>query len=367
MPPDLTQHMSDPVEPARSGRVAGKTGTDFPGTSNESGHSPDLVLAVSGLRVHFDTPAGVVKAVDDISFDLWRDDILAIVGESGSGKSVTALSIMKLVPSPPGRYVGGKAVMAGTDLMALGQWELESIRGSRIAMIFQNPRAALNPSFTIGTQLVETLRRHHRLTQAAAKHQAIGMLREVGFVDSERVAASYPHQLSGGMCQRIGIALSMACDPEILIADEPTTALDVVVQAKILMMLKRVHRERRLPIILITHDFGVVRALANRVIVMYAGRIQETGPVDGVLRHPQHPYTRALIQSVPDATARVERLYQVRGQPPDLLSLPRGCKFVDRCDYAMEICRKTEPVLLDAKNDATVRCHLVGMSGAGTA
>ena len=274
---------------------------------------------------------------------------------------------MKLVQSPPGRYVGGKAVMGGVDLMALGQSDLEQVRGSRIAMIFQNPRAALNPSFSIGTQVVETLCRHHRLTRSTARNEAIGMLREVGFVDPARVAASYPHQLSGGMCQRIGIALSMACDPEILIADEPTTALDVVVQAKILMMLKRVHRERRLPIILITHDFGVVRALANRVIVMYAGRIQEMGPVDGVLRHPQHPYTRALIQSVPDATARVERLYQVRGQPPDLLSLPRGCKFVERCDYAMETCRTTEPALLDSKNDAAVRCHLVAMSGAGMA
>lgn len=356
-------HTSKAMVSARGGSVAG-IGSEVSDTESDGRHTSNLVLSVTGLRVHFETPAGVIKAVDDICFDLWRDDILAIVGESGSGKSVTALSIMKLVQSPPGRYVGGKAVMSGIDLMALGQSDLESIRGSRIAMIFQNPRAALNPSFTIRTQLVETLRRHHKLAQTAAKHRAIGMLREIGFVDPERVAASYPHQLSGGMCQRIGIALSMACNPEILIADEPTTALDVVVQAKILMMLKRVHRERRLPIILITHDFGVVRALANRVIVMYAGRIQEAGPVDVVLRHPQHPYTRALIQSVPDPTARLERLYQVRGQPPDLLSLPRGCKFVNRCDFAMEVCRRTEPVLLDALYGAKVRCHLASTNGA---
>jgi peptide/nickel transport system ATP-binding protein len=312
------------------------------------------------LKVYFDTPAGVLKAVDDVSFDLRQDDILAIVGESGSGKSVTALSIMKLVPSPPGRYVGGKAMMGGTDLMTLDAAGLESVRGARIAMIFQNPRAALNPSFAIRTQLVETLRRHNRkLNPAEAEKIMLAMLREVGFADPARVAASYPHQLSGGMCQRIGIALGLACNPRILIADEPTTALDVVVQARILLMLKQIHRDRRLPIILITHDFGVVRALANRVIVMYAGRIQEAGPVDAVLRRPQHPYTKALIQSVPDPTRRVQRLYQVSGQPPDLLYLPSGCKFADRCDSVMDVCHATEPPLFAAPTGARVRCHLL--------
>jgi oligopeptide/dipeptide ABC transporter ATP-binding protein len=324
------------------------------------------LLSVSGLTVQFDTPAGIVRAVQDVSFDLWRNDILAIVGESGSGKSVTALAIMKLVPSPPGRYVGGKAVISGVDMMTLGPRELETVRGSRIGMIFQNPRAALNPSFTIATQLIETLRHHRKLSREQARREAIRMLREVGFADPERVATSYSHQLSGGMCQRIGIALSLACKPEILIADEPTTALDVVVQARMLLMLKQVHRHGGLPIIMITHDFGVVRALANRVIVMYAGRIQETGSVEAVLTQPQHPYTQALIQSVPDTDLRKERLYQVKGQPPDLLRLPRGCKFADRCEYTMDICRIREPDLVSAPNGAKVRCHLVSAAGSAS-
>ncbi|MDP9137632.1 MAG: ABC transporter ATP-binding protein [Pseudomonadota bacterium] len=322
------------------------------------------LLSVRNLRTHFATPAGTVKAVDDVSFDLGRDDILAIVGESGSGKSVTALSIMKLVPTPPGRYVSGRAIIDGIDLMTLRARDLVGVRGAKLAMIFQNPRAALNPSFTVRAQLVETLRRHDReSSKIQTEQRMLKMMRSVGFSDPERVAQSYPHHLSGGMCQRIGLALAFACDPAVLIADEPTTALDVVVQARILHLLGRVHRERRLPILIITHDFGVVRAIANRVIVMYAGKIQETGSVDQILTSPQHPYTRALIASVPDPERTAAGFYQIRGQPPDLLRLPRGCKFADRCDYVMPICRSVEAGMSPSPSGSSVRCHMFPQAG----
>jgi peptide/nickel transport system ATP-binding protein len=327
--------------------------------SSEKAAADTVVLRVRNLRTYFDTPAGQIKAVDDVSFDLNRRDILAIVGESGSGKSATVLSLMKLIPSPPGRYVSGTAQIDDVDVMTLGSRQLVGIRGAKLAMIFQNPRAALNPSFTIRTQLLETLRRHHRrLARAQAEQYILRMMRDVGFADPRRVLESYPHQLSGGMCQRIGLALAFACDPEILIADEPTTALDVVVQAKILHLLSRVHSERELPMIVITHDFGVVRAIASRVVVMYAGKIQEAGEVEQILNRPQHPYTRALIASVPDPERHTARFAQIRGQPPDLLRLPRGCTFADRCDHAMPVCREVEPELLLTAEGACVRCHL---------
>lgn len=319
----------------------------------------DTVLSVSNLRTYFYTPAGVVKAVDDVSFDLSRTDILAIVGESGSGKSVTGLSIMKLIPVPPGRYVAGTVALGGTDLMSLNEHEMQSFRGQRIAMIFQNPRAALNPSFTVRTQIIETLRRHNAsLSKSQATDRMIAMLRDAGFPDPERVAASYPHQLSGGMCQRVSFALSMACEPDILIADEPTTALDVLVQATILLLLKRAHKEQDLPIILITHDFGVVRAMATRVIVMYAGKVQEQGPAETVLTNPQHPYTKALIDSIPNPDEPKRRLYQIQGQSPDLSRLPKGCSFAERCSSAMAVCRSGGPQLLPTPNGSLVRCHL---------
>ena len=329
-------------------------------TRPETPTDPDPpVLAVRDVRTYFDTPAGQVKAVDGVSFDLGRTDILAIVGESGSGKSVTALSIMKLVSSPPGRYESGSAVMDGIDLMALGPRELAAVRGSKLAMIFQNPRASLNPSFTIRTQIIETIRRHDPgMNGAEADRYMNTLLRNVGFTDVERVGASYPHQLSGGMCQRIGLALAFACHPEVLIADEPTTALDVVVQARILHLLQRAHSERELPIMLITHDFGVVRALANRVIVMYAGKIQEIGDVHEVVDDPQHPYTRALVAAVPDPERMADRFLQICGQPPDLLNLPHGCKFADRCDHVMPVCHAIEPEMRPSPSGSRVRCHL---------
>lgn len=325
------------------------------------------MLSVRRLRTYFDTPSGPVRAVEDVSFDLHRHDVLAIVGESGSGKSVTGLSIMRLVPTPPGRHAGGEVVLHGRDLLALEERALERVRGRQMAMIFQNPRAALNPAYTVLTQMVETLRRHEAgLSQGAAKSRALAMMSELGFPEPRRTAESFPHQLSGGMCQRVGIALAMACRPELLIADEPTTALDVLVQATILLLLERAHREHALPIILITHDFGVVRAIANRVIVMYAGRVQETGAADAVLSRPQHPYTRALIDSVPNPDRPGRRLRQIGGQPPDPARPPAGCAFAPRCDVATAECWARIPTL-HPTDTGHVRCHLLapGAGGAG--
>tara|TARA_B100000676_G_C18085859_1_gene854982 strand:+ start:4192 stop:5205 length:1014 start_codon:yes stop_codon:yes gene_type:complete len=317
------------------------------------------LLSVQGLKTYFDTPAGVVKAVDDVSFDLASKEILAIVGESGSGKSVTAQSILKLVPRPPGRYAGGKILIDGVDLLSTSEPELEDIRGQRISMIFQNPRAALNPSFTVLTQLVETIRRHNRsISRTEAEDRVLEILSLVDFPDTKRVAASYPHQMSGGMCQRVGIALSIVCEPEILIADEPTTGLDVLVQATILLLLKREHARRHLPIILITHDLGVVRALATRIVVMYAGKVQEEGSADTILSNPQHPYTKALIDAVPNSDRSGQRLSQIKGQPPDLLQLPTGCSFSDRCEVAIAMCSTSMPDLHPSPSGSKVRCHL---------
>lgn len=321
----------------------------------------DSVLSVQNLRTYFHTPAGTVKAVDDVSFELFADDVLAIVGESGSGKSVTAQSVMKLVPLPPGEYAAGVIDLQGIDLLALNERAMEDVRGKRIAMIFQNARSALNPSFTIGFQMTETLKRHDPSLSRTQREERTGfLLCDVGFPDPERICASYPHQLSGGMCQRMGIAMCMACEPDILIADEPTTALDVVVQAIVLKMLKRLHEERNVPIIVITHDFGVVSSLANRVIVMYAGQIQEQGDVDQVLSASAHPYTRALIKSIPDPDKDTPRLYQIAGQPPDLMRLPPGCSFAERCEHVSTLCRTEKPALLEAPDGSLARCHLYG-------
>lgn len=320
---------------------------------------PVPLLQVDGLTTHFKTPAGVVKATDDVSFDLHDDEILAIVGESGSGKSVTALSLMKLVPEPPGEYVAGRIVVDGSSVLEATDGELEHIRGEKISMIFQNPRAALNPSLTILNQMCETIWRHdHAVSKKDATDHAYAGLRAVGVPAPADVARSYPHQISGGMCQRVGLALALACQPKVLIADEPTTQLDAHVQAKILLTLKRAHRDKRIPIILITHDFGVVKAMSTRIIVMYAGKIQEEGPAALVLSQPQHPYTKALIESVPRPDQDVARLYQIPGQPPNLANLPRGCSFQDRCPAVMSRCREESPSFLQTPVGSRARCHL---------
>jgi oligopeptide/dipeptide ABC transporter ATP-binding protein len=317
------------------------------------------VLSVRDLRVVFDTPAGPIHAVDGVSFDLHAHDILAIVGESGSGKSVTALSIMNLVPSPPGRVVGGEIALEGQDLRALATDAWEDVRGSKLGMVFQNPRAALHPSFTIGRQLVETLQRHNpQLGRKEAELERARILRRLGFADPERMAASYPHALSGGMCQRIALALCLAGRPKVIFADEPTTALDVLVQATLLLLLKEIHERDRVPIVLITHDFGLVRALGTRIAVMYCGQVQEEGPADEILARPRHPYTRALIACVPHRGDRSEKLFQIGGQVPDLLRLPQGCRFAPRCQSAMPTCHELVPELREVAPNVRVRCHL---------
>lgn len=326
------------------------------------------VLSVRHLKTWFYTPAGVVRAVDGVSFDVSVGDILAMVGESGSGKTVTALSILKLVATPPARYVEGEVLIDGSDVLSLGPRELEQVRGGKIGMIFQNPRGALDPSFTIRSQLIESIRRHNRGADvSAAADTAVTALSEVGFADVDRVLASYPHQLSGGMCQRVGLAIALACRPRLLIADEPTTALDVGVQAKILLLLKRKNRDLRLPLVVITHDFGVVRAIATRVIVMYAGQIQEEGPVDAVLEDPLHPYTVALVRSVPDPDVTEGALQAIPGEAPDLIAAPAGCRFAPRCDRVFDRCRTELPSLHRMSDGRQARCHLLDPANGGTA
>ncbi|WP_406872700.1 ABC transporter ATP-binding protein [Aminobacter sp. P9b] len=319
----------------------------------------DVVLSVRNLRTAFVTPAGVARAVDDVSFSLSQNEILAIIGESGSGKTVTALSLMKLVPTPPGKYLGGEIEIDGKNILALSERELEDMRGKTIGMIFQNPRASLDPSFTAEFQLVETLLRHNpELDRKAAQAAARAALIEVGFADPDRVLASYPHQLSGGMCQRVGLAMALACQPKLLIADEPTTALDVGVQAKILLLLKNRSRDTGLPIVFITHDIGVVRAIATRVLVMYGGHVQEEGAVEDLLATPHHPYTQALIRSIPDPDEEHGSMTYIRGEPPNLLAPPKGCRFAPRCEHAIGRCRDEVPAWHNPEPGRYVRCHL---------
>jgi peptide/nickel transport system ATP-binding protein len=321
---------------------------------------PPATLEVRGLRVGFATPGGTVVAVDDVALSVSRGEVLAIIGESGSGKTVTAMAIARLIASPPARYLGGSVRMGGNDILALSERQMEAVRGRRIGTIFQNPRASLDPSFTVASQLTETLRRHDpALGWAAARGVALQTLREVGFPDAERVMASYPHQLSGGMCQRIALAMTLACKPEVLIADEPTTALDVGVQARILMLLKRRSRETGLPVILITHDIGVVAAMASRVLVMYGGHMQEEAPVGALLETPLHPYTRALIAAIPDPDAPPGVRSFIEGEPPDLADPPAGCRFAPRCPMAEVRCHAEVPVWREAAAGRSVRCHLV--------
>jgi oligopeptide/dipeptide ABC transporter ATP-binding protein len=269
---------------------------------------------------------------------------------------------------PPGHFEGGQIRLDGHDILSMSERELVKIRGSAAAMLFQNPRGSLDPSFTIQSTIEETLARHQ--PELSTRDVAIFIeqcLRQVGFHDWQRVAASYPHQLSGGMCQRVAMAVALACKPKLLIADEPTTALDVGVQAKVLYQLRMLNRDQGLPIILITHDFGVVRAIGQRVIVMYAGQIQEQGSVDEVLKEPLHPYTRALIRSVPEGAVSGEVLYQIPGTPPDLINPPLACRYADRCDAVIDVCRRVAPPLVTVADGRCVRCHLFGLPSSDVA
>ena len=304
----------------------------------------ETILQVRDLRTYFNTDDGVVKAVDGVSFDLHKGETLGIVGESGCGKSVTNLSIMKLIPSPPGKIMGGKAILGGDDILEMPDDEVRRLRGSRISMIFQDPMTSLNPFLRISTQMVETIRLHQGLTKEDAKVKAIDMLKMVGIPSPEKRVDDYPHQFSGGMRQRVMIAMALSCNAEILIADEPTSALDVTIQAQILEIVSDLAKEFGTAVIMITHDLGVVAGMCDTICVMYAGRIVERASVDELFGSPKHPYTRSLIRSVPRiGRPGQDRLYSIDGQPPNLIDLPDCCAFHPRCDKTMDICRRKYP------------------------
>lgn len=317
------------------------------------------LLEVDALQTHFHTLAGTVRPVDGVSFTLAARETLGIVGESGCGKSVTALSILRLVPTPPGHHAGGSVRYRGTDLMRLSEREMRSIRGNRISMIFQEPMTSLNPVMSIGQQIAEAVRLHQRVSRAEAWARATQMLRLVQIPEPERRVAEYPHQLSGGMRQRVMIALALACNPEVLIADEPTTALDVTIQAQIIDLIKQLQAELGMGVILITHDLGVVAETCDRVVVMYAGRKVEEAGVNELFERPLHPYTRALMASMPALNTRSRRLTEIPGMVPALHQLGRGCAFADRCSQVTARCRTETPVLQAAGHGHQVACLAV--------
>ena len=315
------------------------------------------LLEVKDLATHFFTQDGVVKAVDGISYNLAEGEVLGVVGESGCGKSVHALSIMRLVANPPGRTVGGEILFEGENLLNMDDSEMRHIRGNRIAMVFQEPMTSLNPVLTIGRQLTETLELHQNMARQEARARAAELLQTVGIPDAESRLSDYPHQFSGGMRQRVMIAMALSCNPRLIIADEPTTALDVTIQAQILELMRDLAEEFGTAMVIITHNLGVVARYAHRVVVMYAGKIVETGTAHDIYRNPRHPYTLALLNSVPrlDATERV-RLDAIQGLPPDLVDLPQGCSFAPRCKYAYERCTQETPVLVETDTNHTSAC-----------
>ena len=315
------------------------------------------LLEVKNLRTYFETDDGVVKAVDGISFELKRGQTLGIVGESGSGKSVTNLSIIRLIPEPPGKIVSGEVIFNGNDLLLLSNEAIRKIRGRRIAMIFQDPMTSLNPFMKISKQLMEMTQLHLGHTKAQARSHAIRMLETVGIPDAHSRADSYPHEFSGGMRQRVMIAMALSCEPELLIADEPTTALDVTIQAQILELIKKLKRETGTSVILITHDLGVVAGMTDHVIVMYAGKIFEQAPTNELFAKPGNPYTKGLLRSVPDPTAEQGKLYQIPGLPPDVAHLKPGCPFAPRCDRVEEICKEEFPPFVQLNADHHSLCH----------
>jgi len=319
------------------------------------------LLRVSELETTFFTDDGPVQAVDGVSFSLYEGEILGVVGESGCGKSVTSLSIMGLVPSPPGKITGGEIVYKEQDLTTFSQKEFRKIRGKDIAMIFQEPMTSLNPLFTIGSQLTEAISIHNKeWSKKQIRARAIEMMKLVGLPRAEELFKDYPHQLSGGMRQRVMIAMALVCDPAILIADEPTTALDVTIQAQILALMKDLNRRLNTAVMMITHDLGVVAETCERVVVMYGGKIVEEGLVDEIFKNPQHPYTKGLIQSIPDMRYKKQRLYAIPGNVPKPGSVTQGCRFAERCEFAFERCRLEEPVLYVVSPAHKSRCFLTG-------
>jgi oligopeptide/dipeptide ABC transporter ATP-binding protein len=304
------------------------------------------LLAVDDLRVHLFTNRGVVRAVDGVGFALSAGESLGIVGESGCGKTMTALSLMRLIPSPPARIVSGRIMFDGEDVVTLDEPRLRALRGNAMAMIYQDPMTTLNPVFSVGEQIAEAVRLHRDASRAAALARAVEMLELVGIPDPARCAQSYPHQLSGGMRQRAVIAMALACHPKLLIADEPTTALDVTIQAQVLDLMRRLQQELGTAIILITHDLGVIADLVDTVVVMYAGKVVERAPVRQLFAAPRHPYTQGLLRSVPSLETRAHRMRTIEGTVPSAYAMPQGCRFHPRCGIARNVCRTDEPPLV---------------------
>ena len=314
------------------------------------------LLEVRDLTIHFFTEEGVIRAVENINFEIYPGEILGLVGESGCGKSVTGLSLLRLISIPPGRIVNGDILFDGRSLLPLEEKEMEGVRGNDISMIFQEPMTSLNPVFTIGDQIMEAILLHQGSGRAEARRRAIKMLDRVKIPSPEKTIDSYPHQLSGGMRQRAMIAMALSCQPKLLIADEPTTALDVTIQAQVLHLLKEIQSEMEMSVMLITHDLGVVSEIADRVAVMYAGRIFEYGPIEAIFGQLRNPYTRGLMGSIPPLTEKKNRLDAIPGQVPDPMHLPAGCKFHPRCYLMIEECKKEEPPLFQVDGDHFSRC-----------
>ncbi len=319
------------------------------------------LLQVKNLVTQFKVDKGtIIKAADNVSFHIDEGETVAIVGESGSGKSVTSLSVMQLVPDPPGKIAGGEILLRGEDMLKMTPAQVRSIRGNEIAMIFQEPMTSLNPVMTVGRQITEPIRLHMKLDQKAAEARAIELLRRVGIPDPDKRMQTYPHQLSGGMRQRVMICMALSCNPKLLIADEPTTALDVTIQAQILDLIRSIRDTERTSVLFITHDLGVVAEIAHRAIVMYAGNIMEMAPVKQLFKDPLHPYTRGLLNAIPKlSTPRRQKLYTIQGIVPDLSDLPRGCVFSTRCETCLGICHEKRPPLRRLPDGREIRCFQV--------
>ena len=313
------------------------------------------MLEVKDLHVHYETDAGVVKAVNGVSFTLEKGETLGLVGETGAGKTTTALALLRLVPDPPGKIVSGDILLEGKELLKLKTSEMRKLRGEKLAMIFQDPMTALNPVMTVGDQISEVIRLHNRgLSKAQLAIKAAEMLETVG-IPADR-CNEYPHQFSGGMKQRVVIAIALACNPDILIADEPTTALDVTIQAQVLDLIRELKNQRQTSVILITHDLGVVAEICDKVAIMYAGEIVEIGTLEQVYRNPVHSYTKGLFNSLPDLHKNVHRLQPIRGLMPDPMALPEGCNFADRCDLCDASCRESKPHVVEVEPGHLVKC-----------
>lgn len=318
----------------------------------------EMLLQVSDLKTYFYTHDGEVPAVDGLSFYINKGETVGLVGESGSGKSITALSLLRLIPDPPGKILSGQIRFAGDNLLEKNDSDMRKIRGNKISMIFQEPMTSLNPVFTIGYQIQEVLKLHQGLAKKAAREKAIQLLESVGFAMPEQRIDNYPHQLSGGMRQRAMIAMALSCRPELLIADEPTTALDMTIQAQILDIMKALRKKTQMSVLLITHDLGIISEMADRVIVMYAGKIVEMASAEKLFKNPKHPYTKGLLQSIPSINHNRNRLHVINGSIPSPANYPKGCRFHPRCDCAQAICTQKEPALENLDSERQVSCWL---------